>query len=121
MYSSTRSEKRMEAELEGRKFAAILDAPYRWERWAAPKSKDGTIDYKATLTGDDLRDFVNAKLFPHLHGFEQKASGPNTIEYKIGVGDNPPYGRGLHQCNNRKPPARSTGSNVLLPFATAVC
>jgi type I restriction enzyme M protein len=77
-------EKRMEAELEGRKFAPILDAPYRWERWAAPKGKDGTIDHNAALTGDDLRDFVNAKLFPYLHGFKQKASGPNTIGYKIG-------------------------------------
>ena len=36
------------------------------------------------MTGDDLRDFVNRKLFPYLHGFKQKASGPNTIEYKIG-------------------------------------
>ena len=36
------------------------------------------------MTGDDLRDFVNLKLFPYLHGFKQKATGPNTIEYKIG-------------------------------------
>jgi type I restriction enzyme M protein len=36
------------------------------------------------LTGDDLRDFVNQKLFPYLHNFKQKASGANTIEYKIG-------------------------------------
>ena len=36
------------------------------------------------MTGDDLRDFVNQKLFPYLHGFKQKATGPNTIEYKIG-------------------------------------
>ena len=36
------------------------------------------------MVGDDLRDFVNDKLFPYLHGFKQKASGPNTIEYKIG-------------------------------------
>jgi type I restriction enzyme M protein len=27
---------------------------------------------------------VNQKLVPYLHGFKQKASGPNTIEYKIG-------------------------------------
>ncbi len=33
---------------------------------------------------DDVRDFVNTKLFPYLNGFKQKASGPNTIEYKIG-------------------------------------
>jgi type I restriction enzyme M protein len=35
-------------------------------------------------TGDDLCDFVNRKLFPYLQGFKQKATGPNTIEYKIG-------------------------------------
>ncbi len=26
------------------------------------------------MTGDDLRDFVNQKLFPYLHGFKQKAT-----------------------------------------------
>ena len=36
------------------------------------------------MTGDDLRDFVNLKLFPFLHGFKQRASGANSIEYKIG-------------------------------------
>ena len=36
------------------------------------------------MTGDDLFSFVNEKLFPYLQGFKQKASGPNTIEYKIG-------------------------------------
>ena len=77
-------EKKMEAELEDRKHVPILDRDYRWERWAAPKAKDGTIDHNAALTGDDLRDFVNAKLFPYLQSFKQKASGPNTIEYKIG-------------------------------------
>ena len=57
---------------------------YRWESWAAPKGKDGKLDHNKALTGDDLRDFVNHKLFPYLHGFKQNASGPNTIEYKIG-------------------------------------
>src|SRR5579859_424117 len=73
-----------EAELDGKKYDFILDKPYRWEEWAAPKGKDGQIDHNKAKTGDDLRDFVNAKLFPYLHGFKQKASGPNTIEYKIG-------------------------------------
>jgi type I restriction enzyme M protein len=72
-----------EAALEGKKYSYILDKPYRWESWAAPKGKDGKVDHNKALTGDDLRDFVNQKLFPHLHGFKQKASGPNTIEYKI--------------------------------------
>src|SRR5271169_1903315 len=73
-----------EAALEGKKYTFILDKPYRWESWAAPKGKDGQIDHNKVMTGDDLRDFVNQKLFPYLRGFKQKASGPNTIEYKIG-------------------------------------
>src|SRR6202049_1001478 len=73
-----------EAALDGKKYICILDKPYRWEEWAAPKGKDGQIDHNKAKTGDDLRDFVNGKLFPYLHGFKQKASGPNTIEYKIG-------------------------------------
>ena len=72
------------AALEGKKYAYILDQPYRWETWAAPKGKDGTLDHNTALTGDDLRDFVNARLFPYLIGFKQKASRSNTIEYKIG-------------------------------------
>jgi len=73
-----------EAALDGKKYTFILDKPYRWEAWAAPKGNDGKIDHNKAQTGDDLRDFVNGKLFPYLHGFKQKASGPNTIEYKIG-------------------------------------
>ncbi len=73
-----------EAALEGKTYTFILDEPYRWESWAAPKGKDGQIDHNRALTGDDLRDFVNQKLFPYLHSFTQKATGSNTIEYKIG-------------------------------------
>jgi len=36
------------------------------------------------LTGDDLVEFVDDRLFPYLRKFTEKASGPNTIEYKIG-------------------------------------
>ncbi len=73
-----------EAALEGKKYTFILDKPYRWESWAAPKRADGLIDHNKAQTGDDLRDFVNQKLCPYLHGFTQRATGPNTIEYKIG-------------------------------------
>jgi len=72
------------AALEGRTYSPILEEPYRWSRWAAPKNASGQLDHHAALTGDDLRDFVNAKLFPYLERFKQSASGPNTIEYKIG-------------------------------------
>ena len=77
-------DKATEAALEGRPYSYILDEPYRWESWAAPKGADGKLDHNKALTGDDLRDFVDRKLFPYLHGFKNKASGPNTIEYKIG-------------------------------------
>jgi len=73
-----------EVAMERKKYNYILDKPYRWESWAAPKGKDGKLDHNAALTGDDLRDFVNGKLFPYLQGFKQKASTSNTIEYKIG-------------------------------------
>ncbi|MCX5883170.1 MAG: N-6 DNA methylase, partial [Deltaproteobacteria bacterium] len=77
-------DKAMEAELEGKKYTFILDEPYRWESWAAPKGHDGKLDHNKALSGDDLLDFVNRKLFPYLRRFTQKGSDPNTIEYKIG-------------------------------------
>src|SRR5687767_15648714 len=55
-----------EAALAGKKYAYILDKTYRWESWAAPKDKTGKLDHNKALTGDDLRDFVDKKLFPYL-------------------------------------------------------
>ncbi|MHB1438279.1 MAG: class I SAM-dependent DNA methyltransferase, partial [Thiobacillus sp.] len=77
-------DKAMEAGLEGKKYSFILDKPFRWESWAAPKDEKGNLDHNKALTGDDLRDFVDSQLFPYLHGFKQKADSANTIEYKIG-------------------------------------
>ena len=77
-------DKATEAALAGQRYSPILDAPYRWESWAAPKGANGKLDHHYAMTGDDLRDFVNQKLFPILQSFTQTASGPNTIEYKIG-------------------------------------
>src|SRR5271154_2152180 len=45
-----------EAALAGKKYTLILEKPYRWESWAAPKDKDGTLDHNKALTGDDLCD-----------------------------------------------------------------
>jgi len=78
------ADKALEAELDGKTYHFIIDKPYRWESWATPKGPDGKLDHNTAMTGDDLRDFVNGKLFPYLHGFKQRASGPQTIEYKIG-------------------------------------
>jgi type I restriction enzyme M protein len=77
-------DRKAEAEMAGKKYSYLLDKQFRWESWAAPRDRDGKIDHNKGLVGDDLTDFVNRKLFPYLQGFKGRASGPNTIEYKIG-------------------------------------
>lgn len=77
-------ERAMQAELLGKPYSFIIDDNYRWSAWAAPKTPNGDFDHDAALTGDDLIDYVNRKLYPYLHGFKQRASSPDTIEYKIG-------------------------------------
>ena len=74
--------KKTEAALAGKKYEYILDAQFRWDSWACPKTADGKLDYHKAMDGDDLNDFVNLKLFPYLKKF--KADEPNTVEYKIG-------------------------------------
>jgi len=56
-----------EARLDGKRYSFILDKPYRWESWAAPKGKDGKLDHNVAQTGADLTELVNLKLFPYLH------------------------------------------------------
>jgi hypothetical protein len=41
------------------------------ERGPRRRTRSGKIDHNTALTGDDLIQFVNAKLFPYLHGFKQ--------------------------------------------------
>ena len=62
-------DKASEAALEGKAYTPILNQVFRWDSWAAPKGADGRLDHNAAMTGDDLRDFVNRRLFPHLAGF----------------------------------------------------
>ncbi|HEX8245715.1 MAG TPA: N-6 DNA methylase [Longimicrobium sp.] len=77
-------ERAMQAELAGRPYAFVIDEPHRWSSWAAPRKADGSPDKDRALTGDDLIAFVNDELFPYLEGFRRRATGPDTIEYKIG-------------------------------------
>jgi len=74
--------KKTEAALAGKKYKYILSSEYRWNAWACPKNGDGKLDHNKALDGDDLKDFIDHKLFPYLKKF--KAEEPNTIEYKIG-------------------------------------
>lgn len=77
-------DRQIEAELRDKPYAPILSAPYQWGTWAAPKGADGKLDHNKAMTGPDLIDFVNATLFPYLQGFKQRATAPDTLEYKIG-------------------------------------
>jgi len=77
-------EREKAAVLSGKKYEYIVDKDFRWEKWAAPKTKDGKLDHNKAQTGDDLVEFVNNELFPYLKKFKTKATGPDTIEYKIG-------------------------------------
>ena len=38
-----------EAALDGKKYTHILDKPYRWESWVAPKGKDGITIPKSLM------------------------------------------------------------------------
>ncbi|WP_281980760.1 N-6 DNA methylase [Tenacibaculum mesophilum] len=73
-----------EAALEGKDYTFILKEEYRWNNWAMPKDADGKLDHHVALTGPDLVQFVDGKLFPYLAEFKNTAEHPQTIEYKIG-------------------------------------
>lgn len=77
-------ERALEAELVGKAYEFIINEAHRWSSWAAPKKPDGKVDHDRALIGDDLIDYVNRTLFPYLQGFKQRATSPDTIEYKIG-------------------------------------
>ena len=72
------------SELSGKTYNCIIRPEFTWDVWAAPRGKDGKIDHHRALTGDDLREFVDQKLFPYLKKFKTEAESADTIEYKIG-------------------------------------
>ena len=77
-------ERAIEQELKGKQYSFIIDPEHHWSKWAAPKRSDGSFDHDTALTGDDLIEYVDNELFPYLKGFKQRATSPDTIEYKIG-------------------------------------
>ena len=82
--SDLEQERESSALLSGNQYTPILREEYRWETWAMPRKEDGELDHHTALTGDDLIDFVNDKLFPYLAKFKLSAESSDTIEYKIG-------------------------------------
>ena len=85
-------DRRDAAELAGRKYTPIIANEFKWDVWAAPKlalsngegNGNGKLDHHKAMTGDDLIEFVDGKLFPYLKKFKSTAEHPDTIEYKIG-------------------------------------
>ena len=77
-------DKKTAAQLAGKTYSEIISPEYRWDIWAVPKGKDGKLDHHKALGGDDLRDFVDSKLFGYLKKFKTSADSADTIEYKIG-------------------------------------
>lgn len=72
------------AALTGKPYSPIISEEYQWKTWAAPKDAEGRLDHHRALTGDDLTEFVNNRLFPYFEKFKLSAQGADTIEYKIG-------------------------------------
>lgn len=87
---------REEAEAVGASFFPALQAPYRWQDWAAPypKNNAGKDDHPMTPEGKPfgwkrqelfakgdgkLFDFINNELLPHLHSLDidRKTGLPN--------------------------------------------
>lgn len=83
------TEREEEAELEGKTYNRLVTGYFRWSQWAAPKKKDPqtgkmVIDTINAMSGDDLVEFVDQKLFPYLKAFQESASSTDSLEYKIG-------------------------------------
>ena len=78
-------EKEKQAQLAGRDYKYILAPEFHWSSWACPKNAEGKLDHHRALDGDDLKDFVDQKLFPYLKKFKAaNAESVDTIEYKVG-------------------------------------
>lgn len=78
------AEREMNALMAGKEYKRIITGFMRWGQWAAPKKADGTPDDINCMTGPDLQQFVDTKLFPALRKFQETATSASTLEYKIG-------------------------------------
>lgn len=77
-------DKKAAAQLSGKTYVPIVKEEFTWGVWAAPKTPLGLLDHHKAMTGDDLKDFVDQKLFPYLKSYRTEALSPDTIEYKVG-------------------------------------
>ena len=78
------NDKEASAKLNGEKYTRLISNEFKWTTWAAPKTAEGKIDYNSALTGEDLKEFVDNKLFPYLKQFRADAESADSLQYKIG-------------------------------------
>ena len=64
------------AMLDGKDYEYILKEEYRWNNWINLQNW--------MISWDDLKDFVNKKLFPYLKAFRSTDEDYHSIKYKIG-------------------------------------
>ena len=77
-------ENKTAAELSNKTYSPVFTNEFSWEAWAAPKKEDGSLDFNKAISGADLKDFVDTKLFPYLKSFQSVANDTNSLVYKIG-------------------------------------
>ena len=79
------TEREDEAELVGKSYKRLVSGFYRWSQWATPKKRDPqtgkmVLDTVNAMSGDDLVEFVDQKLFPYLKDFQNTAASTDTLE-----------------------------------------
>ena len=76
--------RKSEAVFHDQVYEPLFKEGFQWDTWAAPKLENGKPDISAQMTGDDLIEFVNQKLFPYLKSFKSTENDPKSLVYKIG-------------------------------------
>ena len=82
------------AELSGKTYTNIISKEFQWTVWATPKlrqaqlpngkvSERAELDHHKALTGDDLKDFVDLKLFPYLKKLKRMRKVPTLLNIKL--------------------------------------
>ena len=75
VYDELKESNEYELEIDG--YVSIIPEEYRWRNWAVEKKDDQGRPLPDTLTGDDLVDFINNKLFKTLQALPVDESTPS--------------------------------------------
>lgn len=73
----------LEASLNGKAYTKFISPEFEWSTWAAPKKENWKIDTLKAMVWDDLKEFVNLKLFPYLDKFRDNSTDYHSMKYKI--------------------------------------